>query len=100
MDSPVRKLNPLLRLAAISGVETAIKLHIRRGDDLDARDGSGATPLILAAGKRRKGAVRLLLDAGADAGRTDHDGQTAAALARAAGHRALADWIDQRAAQR
>ena len=44
--------------------------------------------------------VRLLLDAGADAGRTDVDGQTAAALARAAGHRALADWIDQRAAQR
>ena len=64
MDSPVSKLNPLLKLAAISGVETAIKLHIRRGDDLDARDRSGATPLILAAAKRRKGAVRLLLDAG------------------------------------
>ena len=43
--------------------------------------------------------VRLLLDAGADAGRTDHDGQTAAALARAAGHGALADWIEQRAGQ-
>ena len=74
MDSPVRKLNPLLRLAAISGVETAIKLHIRRGDDLDARDGSGATPLILAAGKRRKGAVRLLLDAGANPTLADRSG--------------------------
>lgn len=81
MDSPVRKLNPLLRLAAISGVETAIKLHIRRGDDLDARDGSGATPLILAAGKRRKGAVRLLLDAGANPTLADRSGMDALAHA-------------------
>lgn len=77
MDSPVKKLNPLLRLAAISGVETAIKLHIRRGDDLDARDGSGATPLILAAGKRRKGVVRLLLDAGANPTLADLNGMNA-----------------------
>lgn len=81
MDSPVRKLNPLLRLAAISGVETAIKLHIRRGDDLDARDGSGATPLILAAGKGRKGAVRLLLDAGANPTLADRSGMDALAHA-------------------
>ena len=81
MDSLVRKLNPLLKLAAISGVETAIKLHIRRGDDLDARDGSGSTPLILAAGKRRKGAVRLLLDAGADPTLVDERGLDALAHA-------------------
>jgi RNA polymerase primary sigma factor len=81
VDSPVRKLNPLLRLAAISGVETAIKLHIRRGDDLDARDGSGATPMILAAGRRRKGAVRLLLDAGANPTLADLSGMDALAHA-------------------
>lgn len=77
VDKPARKLNPLLKLAAISGVETAIKLHIRRGDDLDARDGAGATPLILAAAKRRKGAVRLLLDAGADPTLADESGMDA-----------------------
>lgn len=82
MDSPVRKLNPLLKLAAISGVETAIKLHIRRGDDLDARDSSGATPLILAAAKRRKGVVRLLLDAGANPMHADESGMDALAHAR------------------
>lgn len=81
MDSPVRKLNPLLRLAAISGVETAIKLHIRRGDDLDARDGSGATPLILAAGRRRKGVARLLLNAGVNPLLVDQSGMDALAHA-------------------
>lgn len=81
VDSFVRRLNPLLKLAAISGVETAIKLHIRRGDDLDARDGSGSTPLILAAGKGRKGAVRLLLDAGADPTLVDESGMDALAHA-------------------
>ena len=85
MDSPVRKLNPLLKLAAISGVETAIKLHIRRGDDLDARDGSGATPLILASARRRKGAVRLLLDAGANPTLADEKGMDALAHARKGG---------------
>ncbi|RKT49716.1 RNA polymerase primary sigma factor [Azonexus fungiphilus] len=81
VDSPVRKLNPLLRLAAISGVETAIKLHIRRGDDLDASDRAGATPLILAAAKRRKGAVRLLLGAGANPTLADLSGMDALAHA-------------------
>ena len=78
---PMRKLNPLLKLAAISGVETAIKLHIRRGDDLDAGDGAGATPLILAAAKRRLGAVRLLLDAGANPALEDNSGNDALASA-------------------
>lgn len=81
MDSRERKLNPLLRLAAISGVETAIKLHINRGDDLDARDRTGATPLILAASRCRKGAVQLLLDAGANPMISDMSGMDALAHA-------------------
>lgn len=85
VTSPVGKLNPLLRLAAISGVETAIKLHIRRGDDIDARDSGGATPLILAAARKRKGAVRLLLEAGANPLLTDSGGMDALAHARVGG---------------
>jgi RNA polymerase primary sigma factor len=81
VDSPATKLNPLLRLAALSGVETAIRLHIRRGDDLNARDAAGATPLILAAAKRRSAVVRLLLAAGANPKLTDLRGMDALAHA-------------------
>jgi len=77
----VGNLNPLLRLAAISGVEAAITFHILRGDDLDARDSSGSTPLILAASKKNSGAVRLLLDAGANPALVDSKGMNALAYA-------------------
>ncbi len=69
------KLNPLLRMAAIAGVEVAVKLHIARGDDLDARDNEGATPLMLASARRKKGVVRLLLVAGANPKLVDSKGQ-------------------------
>lgn len=79
------KLNPLLRLAAISGAETALALHIRRGDDLDARDASGSTPLILAATRGKKKVVKLLLEAGADPTIFNLNGKDALACAVAAG---------------
>lgn len=79
------KINPLLRLAAISGVETAVKLHIRRGDDLDAIDSAGATALMLAAGKKKAGVVRLLLESGANPALRDVDGRDALAYAKVAG---------------
>jgi RNA polymerase primary sigma factor len=58
-------LNRLLRLASMAGVDTAVQLHIARGDDLDARDGGGLTPLMLAAKYNRATICRLLLNAGA-----------------------------------
>ncbi|MCG5536689.1 sigma-70 family RNA polymerase sigma factor [Ectothiorhodospira mobilis] len=85
MDKPVRKLNPLLRLAVITGVESAVKLHIGRGDDLDAHDARGATPLMLAAGKQRPTIVRLLLEAGAAPALVDFKGCDALAYARRTG---------------
>ena len=78
-------MNPLLRMATIAGVETAVKLHIRRGDSLDARDSKGRTPLMLAAARKRKGIVRLLLAAGANPTLTDPEGNDALAHARKAG---------------
>jgi len=75
VDSTVVKLNPLLRMAAIAGVEVAVKLHIARGDDLDARDSGGATPLMLASARRKKGVVQLLLVAGANPELLDSNGR-------------------------
>ena len=42
-------LNKLLKIAVSNGVEAAIKLQIAKGDDLDARDDAGNTPLMIAA---------------------------------------------------
>lgn len=85
MDRPAKPLNGLLKMAVLAGVETAVKLHIRRGDDLNARDGSGATPLMLAAGRGKKGVVALLLGAGADPALVDPEGRNALAYARRSG---------------
>lgn len=81
MGCCVVKLNPLLRMATIAGVEVAVKLHIARGDDLDARDGGGATPLMLASARRKKGVVQLLLAAGANPELLDPEGKDALAYA-------------------
>ncbi|EZQ19508.1 RNA polymerase sigma factor RpoD [Halopseudomonas bauzanensis] len=78
-------LNPLLRMAAIAGVEVAVKLHIARGDNLDARDGKNATPLMLASARKKKGIVRLLLAAGATPGLLDSEGRDALAYAERGG---------------
>lgn len=84
----MRPLNRLLKMAVLAGVETAVRLHIRRGDDLDATDDKGQTPLMLAASKGRAGVCKLLVDAGVNIGFTDSSGRDALALAREAGAKA------------
>ncbi len=81
----MRPLNGLLRIAALAGVETAVRLHADRGDDLDARDADGMTPLMLAASRNKAGVCALLLASGADASLTDPSGRSALDIAKAAG---------------
>ncbi len=71
------KLNPLLRLAIVSNALTAIHFHIQRGDDLNGKDNSGSTPLILATIRKNTEAVKLLLNAGADPTLVDQNGKNA-----------------------
>lgn len=80
-----RPLNRLLKMAVLAGVETAVRMHVRRGDDLDARDGDGMTPLMLAASKNKAGICTLLLSSGADAFLTDPTGRNALDIAKASG---------------
>lgn len=72
-------------MAVVAGVETAVLLHIRRGDDLNARDDRNLTPLMMAASKNKASICRLLLDAGVDPLLADASGRDALAYARAAG---------------
>ncbi len=88
-----KALNPMLRMAALAGVDTAVKLHIRRGDNLNAMDGGGLTPLMLAASKNRASVCSLLVEAGADPALHDPSGRDALTIARSAGADAAAEIL-------
>lgn len=85
-----RPLSQLLRMAVMAGVESAVQIHIDRGDDLNARDASGMTPLMLSASRDKPGVCKLLLSAGADHGLLDPSGRTALDIAISAGSDATA----------
>jgi RNA polymerase primary sigma factor len=83
-------LSRLLRQAILAGVESAVRIHIERGDDLNARDPSGQTPLMLAAARNKHHICKLLLDAGADPSLTNPAGNDALFIANASGAREAA----------
>ncbi len=78
-------LNQFFKMAVMAGVESAVQLHIDRGDDINARDSNGLTLLMLSAAKNKAAMCRLLLNAGADGALLDSVGRTAHAIAIAAG---------------
>ncbi|MCA6218835.1 sigma-70 family RNA polymerase sigma factor [Ideonella sp. B7] len=89
-----RPLSQFLRMAVMAGVESAVQIHIERGDDLNARDASGMTPLMLSAVRNKPAICKLLLSAGADHGLLDPSGRTALQIAIAAGAEATAAILD------
>lgn len=94
MNGAVSQINVTLsrffRMAVVAGVESAVRIHIERGDDLNARDSGGKTPLMLAAARNKTHICKLLLDAGADPLLSDADGNDAHSIAMAAGLREIA----------
>jgi RNA polymerase primary sigma factor len=72
-------------MAVVAGVESAVQIHIARGDDLDARDDKGLTSLMLSAMRNKPAICKLLLEAGADASLLDPSGRDALGIAQAAG---------------
>lgn len=76
------QLNPLLRMAVSTGVITAVKLHIQRGDNLDAKDSLGNTPLMIAASKRKIDICKILVESGADIHAINSNGDTALDIAK------------------
>ena len=71
-------------MAIIAVVENAVRIHVERGDNLNAQDARGQTPLMLAAARNKPHIFKLLLDAGADPLITNLDGKTALLIAIAA----------------
>lgn len=81
-------------MAVVTGVENAVCIHIQRGDNLNARDDKGQTPLMLAAARNKAAICKLLIDAGADANMLDPFGRNALGIAQAAGAREAALTIE------
>lgn len=75
-------IKPLLRMAIVNGVEKSVRVHINNGDNLNARDRDGLTPLMLAARHNRPPVLRMLLLAGADPELLDPCGKDAVFHAR------------------
>ena len=71
-----------------------LALLLDAGGDINAASDNGTTPLMMAASEGRIEAVALLLQRGADPGRTTDAGRTASAWARASGHARIAERIE------
>ena len=89
-------ISNVLRLGVLHGVESAVTIHIKNGDDLNLRDEDGLTLLMLAAQKGREKICRLLLDAGADATLQDVEGRDALRIAKEFGFNKVAQLLEEK----
>ena len=60
-SAPAAQMSRHFRVAVIAGAEQAVRLHISRGDDLNARDAGGMTALMLASSRDNAPVCRLLI---------------------------------------
>lgn len=70
-------MNPLTKLAVVSGATDAVRIQIQRGLNVDMTDSQGRSLLMLAASRGHVEVCRLLLEAGADVDLVDASGKRA-----------------------
>jgi RNA polymerase primary sigma factor len=85
MTATPQSVNRFFKMAVLTGVASSVRLHIDRGDDLNARDDKGLTLLMIAASRNKAEICRLLLAANADATLLDPAGRDARTIAKMAG---------------
>lgn len=78
--------SPALFAAAAGNHDVCLRLLIKAGADVNARNAKGSTALMIAAFHGHLEAMRTLLDSGADRFLKNRDGQDAAGYARLQGH--------------
>ena len=76
-----KRLPPVVRLAASTGVKAPVESYLRAGRDPDATDAKDRTLLLLAAAGGSADVCRLLLESGADPSRRDAEGSDALTVA-------------------
>lgn len=83
----------MFRMAAVAGAVEAVRVHVVRGDDPNARDAGGLTPLMLACSRNKVQVARLLLECGADHRLLTPSGRSALDFASDAGASELVDVL-------
>ncbi|KKO97610.1 ankyrin repeat domain-containing protein [Trichoderma harzianum] len=96
-QSPTGNVTDLI-IASYYGHLAVVKLLVKRGVDIEAKDGSGRTPLLLAAENGHEAIVKLLAKKGADIKAKDRDGQTPLLLAAENGHEAIVELLAEKGA--
>ncbi len=76
----------MLRLAAVSALEVAVREQLRKKADVNSTDQQGCSPLMLASGAGHVGTCRILIDVGADLELVDTEGNDALMLAISRDH--------------
>jgi len=76
-------VNPLLKMAVLSGATRAVELHLGKIADINIKDDKGMSLLMYAAMKGHTETCKILLDAGANPRIENRDGKTALCLTRA-----------------